>query len=49
MKKLFSPVARFETVRTFSALVTQLSWPMYQFDVKFAFLNGDLEEEIYVS
>ncbi|EOY04542.1 Uncharacterized protein TCM_019778 [Theobroma cacao] len=41
-------VARFETVRTFLALTAQLNWPVYQFDVKSAFLNGDLEE-VYVS
>lgn len=44
----FSLVARFETVRTFLALAAQLKWPVYQFDVKSAFLNGDLEEEVYV-
>ena len=45
----FSPVARFETVRTLLALAAQLSWPVYQFDIKSAFLNGDLEEEVYVA
>ncbi|KAI4351147.1 hypothetical protein L6164_005530 [Bauhinia variegata] len=45
----FSPVARFETVRTFLALATQLQWPVFQFDVKSAFLNGELKEEVYVS
>jgi len=45
----FSSVACFETVRNLLALAAQLSWPVYQFDVKTAFLNGDLEEEIYVA
>ena len=44
-----SPVARFETVITFLALTANLYWPVYQFDVKYVFLNGDLEEEVYVS
>ena len=43
----FSPVARFETVRTLLALAAQLSWIVYQFDV--AFLNDDLEEDVYVA
>lgn len=35
-------------MRTFLALTAQLNWPVYQFDVKSTFLNGDLEE-VYVS
>ena len=45
----FSPVARFETVRTVLCLAASLKLPIYQFDVKSAFLNGELEEEVYVS
>ena len=43
-EETFSPVACFEIVRTFLALAAQLNWPMYQFDVKSAFLNGELKE-----
>ena len=36
-------------MRTFLALAAHLSWPVYQFDVKSAFLNGDLHEEVFVA
>lgn len=29
-------------------MAAQLGWPVYQFDVKSTFLNGDLHEEVYV-
>jgi len=48
-EETFALVSRFETVRTLLALVAHLNWPAYQFDVKSAFLNGDIEEEVYVS
>lgn len=48
-EETFSPVAHFEIVRIVLALAAQLQWPVYQFDVKSAFLNGDLVEEVYVA
>nr|GEV66681.1 retrovirus-related Pol polyprotein from transposon TNT 1-94 [Tanacetum cinerariifolium] len=42
------PVAHFETVRLVLALAAQKQWKVYQFDVKSAFLNDDLQEEVYV-
>jgi len=44
----FAPVARLDTIKMLLALVTQEEWKIYQLDVKFAFLNGYLEEEIFV-
>ena len=44
----FAPVARLDTIRTLIALAAQKEWNLYQLDVKSAFLNGELEEEIYV-
>jgi hypothetical protein len=44
----FSPIARLETVRTLLAIVAQHKWQVYQMDVKSEFLNGLLEEEVYV-
>ncbi|GKA10333.1 retrovirus-related pol polyprotein from transposon TNT 1-94 [Tanacetum coccineum] len=45
----FAPVARLEAVRIFIAYVAQKSFPIYQMDVKTAFLNGPLKEEVYVA
>ena len=44
----FSPVARFETIRFIVALAAHMKWKVFQFDVKSAFLNGNLEEDVYV-
>nr|GEV98339.1 putative reverse transcriptase domain-containing protein [Tanacetum cinerariifolium] len=45
----FAPVARLEVVRLFVAYVAHKSFPIYQMDVKTAFLNGLLKEEVYVA
>ena len=44
----FSPVAKMASVRLFIAMAALQQWPLYQLDVKNAFLNGDLQEEIYM-
>lgn len=46
--EIFSPVVRFESVRTICALAVQHNFFLHQMDVNAAFLNGKLEEEIYV-
>ncbi|GJX38533.1 retrovirus-related pol polyprotein from transposon TNT 1-94 [Tanacetum coccineum] len=45
----FAPVARLEAVRIFVAHAAHKSFPIYQMDVKMAFLNGPLKEEVYVA
>ena len=44
----FSPVARMEAIRMFLAFPCYQDLKVYQMDVKSAFLNGDLEEEVYM-
>ncbi|KAL6332552.1 hypothetical protein AAG906_008972 [Vitis piasezkii] len=44
----FTPVARHDTIRLLLALAGQMGWKVYHLDVKSAFLNGILLEEIYV-
>jgi hypothetical protein len=46
--EVFAPVARMETIRLLISQAAQFKWPIYQMDVKSAFLNGVLEEEVYV-
>ena len=44
----FAPVARIETIRLVLAIAAQLELNVYQMDVKSAFLNGELKEEVYM-
>ncbi|GJS34608.1 retrovirus-related pol polyprotein from transposon TNT 1-94 [Tanacetum coccineum] len=48
-KESFALVARLEAVRIFVAYAAHKSFPIYQMDVKTAFLNGPLKEEVYVA
>lgn len=45
----FAPVARMDTIRILLALAAQMKWEIWHVDVKSAFLNGNLVEEIYVA
>ncbi|BBG92903.1 transposable element gene [Prunus dulcis] len=44
----FAPVARLESVRLLLAIACHLKFKLYQMDVKTAFLNGILNEEVFV-
>ena len=45
----FAPVARMESIRILLALACHLKFKLYQMDVKTAFLNGLLKEDVYVA
>nr|GEX18428.1 retrovirus-related Pol polyprotein from transposon TNT 1-94 [Tanacetum cinerariifolium] len=45
----FASVARLEAIRNFLVFAAHKNMAIYQMDVKIAFLNGNLREEVYVS
>ena len=44
----FSSVAKLNTIRVLVALATKHKWKIHQLDIKSAFLNGELKEELYL-
>ncbi|GKB82819.1 putative ribonuclease H-like domain-containing protein [Tanacetum coccineum] len=46
--EVFAPVARIEAIRLFLAFASFIGFPIYQMDVKSAFLYGTIGEEVYV-
>lgn len=48
-EEVFAPVTRLETIRLLLALAAKNSWEVHHLDVKTAFLNGEILEEVYVT
>eukprot|EP00253_Pinus_taeda_P018454 PITA_18454 len=48
-EETFTPTAKWATIRTLFALAAQNGWKVHQMDVKTAFLNGDLKENVFMS
>ena len=47
-EEVFAPVARMESIRLLLAIAADENWEVHHMDVKTAFLNGELTEEVYV-
>lgn len=47
-EETFAPVARYTSIRTMISLATQMGCKIHQMDVKTTFLNGVIEEEVYI-
>ena len=47
-QEVFSPVARYNSIRALFAVANACDWDFHQMDVKTAFLQGDLDEEIFM-
>jgi hypothetical protein len=47
-EETFAPVARYTSIRTIIALAAKMKWKLHQMDVKTTFLNGVIEEEVYI-
>lgn len=44
--RMFSLVAKLNSMRAILSLATYLNWPLFQLDVKNSFLYGELQEEV---
>jgi hypothetical protein len=44
----FSFFSRYTSIRTIISLVTSMGWRLHQMDMKTIFLNGKIEDEVYI-
>ena len=44
----FAPVTRYSSIRSILPVSAQIGWQIHQMDVKTTFLNGEIEEEVYI-
>ena len=44
----FSPMAKMTSVSLLLSMAAMSSWPLYQLDIKNAFLHGDMAKDVYM-
>ena len=47
--KTFAPMAKLNTIRDLLSLAANLDWALHQFDINNVFLNGELEEQVFMT
>ena len=47
-EETFAPITQYSSIRTILSLSAQMGWHIHQMDVKTVFLNGIIEEEVYI-
>eukprot|EP00253_Pinus_taeda_P025972 PITA_25972 len=48
-EETFASVARYTSIRSIISIAAEMGWKIHQMDVKTAFLNGFIQEEVYMS
>ena len=47
-EETFAHVVRYTSIRTIMALAAKIEWKLHQMEVKTTFLNGVIQEEVYI-
>ena len=47
-EETFAPMAIYTSIKTIIAIASFMGWKLHQMDVKAAFLNGKVEQEVYI-
>ena len=48
-QETFAPIAKINSTRILLSLAVNFNWLLHQLDIKNAFLNGNLEEEVFMN
>ena len=47
-EEIFAPVARYTSIYCIISIAAEMDWKIHQMDVKTSFLNGFIQEEVYI-